>query len=106
MTVTVIALVTVNDEAPAALAAYLKIAEPLLRAVGGRIVQRFAIEEAIVGQRPARTVLIVEYPDRAAVDLVFRSAEYRSIIPFRDAAFLDYQVSIVENETIKQAASS
>jgi uncharacterized protein (DUF1330 family) len=49
----------------------------------------------MVGDRPAQTMIIVEYPDRNAVDRVFNSAEYRAIIPLRDRAFSKYQVSVV-----------
>jgi uncharacterized protein (DUF1330 family) len=92
----VIALVTVCDECPAELAAYFKATTPLLERVGARIVQRFAINEVVVGRRPARSVVLVEYPDRAAVDAVFESPEYKAIIPIRDLAFLDYHVSILD----------
>ena len=76
------------------LAAYLAATQPLLDSVGARIVRRFAVQEAVVGDRPAQTMIIVEYPDRNAVDRVFKSAEYRAIIPLRDRAFSTYQVSI------------
>jgi uncharacterized protein (DUF1330 family) len=48
-----------------------------------------------MGPAPAETVVMVEYPNRAAVDLVFGSADYASIIPVRDRAFLSYKISIV-----------
>jgi uncharacterized protein (DUF1330 family) len=96
MPVTVIALVTITEDAPMALAAYFNVTDPLLKKAGAKIVKRFEINEVIVGRRPAKSVVIVEYPDRASVDLVFGSPEYKSVIPMRDQAFSDYQVSIVE----------
>jgi len=39
--------------------------------------------------------VMVEYPDRAAVDTVFESPEYKAVIPIRDIAFADYQVTVV-----------
>ena len=95
MPVTVIALVTVCDDCPAELAAYFQVTGPLLQRAGARIIKRFEINEVIVGHRPARSVIIVEFPNRAAVDQVFDSPEYESIIPIRDLAFLNYQISIV-----------
>ncbi len=95
MTATVIALLTVCDDCPSELAAYFKATKPLLEKAGARIIKRFEINEVVVGRRPARTVMIVEYPSRAAVDMVFGSPEYERVKPIRDQAFLDYQVSIV-----------
>ena len=93
--VKVIALITISEDAPMALAAYFNVTAPLLEKAGAKIVKRFEINEVVVGHRPAKTVVIVEYPNRAAVDMVFKSPEYQSIIPMRDQAFSDYQVSIV-----------
>jgi uncharacterized protein (DUF1330 family) len=96
MPVTVIALVTVREDRPADLAAYMEATAPLLARAGGRIVQRFKVSEVVAGRRPAQTVLIVEYPNRAAVDAVFGSLDYQRIIPYRDRAFSEYHVSVVE----------
>ncbi len=95
MTVTVITLLTVCDDCPSELAAFFQATKPLMDRAGARFVKRFAINEVVVGRRPARTVMIMEYPSRAAVDAVFGSAEYQRVIPIRNQAFLDYQVSIV-----------
>lgn len=92
--VTVIALVTIAEDAPRALAAYLEVTTPLLERAGARIIKRFAMQEQIVGRAPVQSAVIVEYPNRAAVDMVFNSPEYRRIIPIRDKAFLRYHVSI------------
>lgn len=97
MTVTVIALVTINEDQPYALARYLDATMPLLEAVGARIVRRFRVEETVVGKRPAQTMIVVEYPDREAVDRVFQSETYRGIHDLRDIAFSHYSVSIVTN---------
>lgn len=93
--VTVIALLTIAEDAPMALAEYLNVTGPLLQRAGAKITKRFQIREMVVGGAPAQSVVIVKYPSRAAVDMVFNSPEYHSIIPVRDKAFLTYQVSIV-----------
>lgn len=94
MAVTVVALLSVNESEPLALGEYFRITTPLLERAKARIVKRFLLNEAIVGRTPAQMAVIVEYPDRAAVDLVFKSAEYRSAIPHRDKAFLKYEISV------------
>jgi uncharacterized protein (DUF1330 family) len=102
MTVNVIALVTINEENPIALAKYLEATTPLLAEAKAKIVNRFQVAEAVVGKRPAQTMIVVEYPDRQAVDMVFESDVYKAIRPVRDLAFLDYQVSIVVNDPLDQ----
>lgn len=95
MAVKVIALVTINDDAPLALAQYLDVTTPLLEKAGAKIIQRFTLNEAVVGKRPAQSVVIVEYPSKEAVSDVFDSTEYQAIKSVRDRAFSNYQVSIV-----------
>lgn len=101
--VTVLAFVTIAEDAPEALAAYLKVTQPLLERVGARIVKRFAINDIVVGQRPAQMVVMVEYPSREAVDLVFGSAEYASVVHHRDRAFPDYAITIIDDVQMPSA---
>lgn len=98
MTVTVVALLSINENEPAALAEYFRITMPLLERAKARIVKRFRLQETIVGTEPAQMAVIVEYPDRAAVDAVFFSPEYRAAIPFRNRAFDRYVVTIGEGD--------
>jgi uncharacterized protein (DUF1330 family) len=93
--VQVIAFVTVNEAEPQALAAYLEATGPLLARAGAEIVQRFALSEMLVGRGPAQSVIIVDYPSRAAVDQVFQSPEYAAIVPIRERAFLHYHIAVV-----------
>ncbi len=105
MTVTVVAMTSINEEEPMALAEYLAATGPLLEKAGAKIVKRFTINEVVVGHRPAKTVFIVEYPSREAVESVFQSDVYRSIIPSRDLAFNEYQVTIAsDGEGLDQPA--
>ena len=108
MTVTVVAMVSINDDEPLALAEYFRVTGPLLERAGATIKKSFNINEVVVGHRPAKTVFIVEYPDKAAVDMVFRSQEYKDVIPSRDLAFSEYSVTIAadgEDATVEVAAA-
>lgn len=98
MSATVVALVTVNEDEPQALAAYLDATTPLLERVGAKIRQRFTLTEVVVGEPTPQTMIVVEYPSKDAVFEVFRSDVYRDIIPVRDQAFSTYSVSVVGNE--------
>jgi uncharacterized protein (DUF1330 family) len=99
MTVTVVAMVSMNDDEPLALAEYFRVTGPLLERAGAKIKKSFNINEVVVGHRPAKTVFIVEYPNMAAVDMVFKSAEYQSVIPSRDLAFSEYSVTIAADNS-------
>lgn len=105
MTVSVIALLSINESEPQALGEYFRITTPVLDRARARIVKRFLLNKAVVGNRPARMAVIVEYPDHAAVDLVFQSSEYRQAIPFRDKAFLNYKVSVCVGDDAPAVAS-
>lgn len=94
--VKVFALVTINEDQAQALGRYLEITEPLLKSRGAKIVQRYSLEDDIIGSRPAQSVIIVEYPSKEAVHEVFSSPEYESAIPYRDAAFATYSVHVAD----------
>lgn len=96
MPIHVLALTTVNPENPEALSAYIATTTPLLEQAGAEIIMRYYVVEEIVGTQPAKVMTIVRYPDRAAVDHVFKHAEYGALRDIRDAAFLEYQINIVD----------
>lgn len=106
MTVFVLAMVTINEAEPYALSKYLDATLPLLDEVGAKIVQRFDVNEVVVGRRPAQSVIIVEYPSKEAMDKVFSSATYRSVLPYREKAFLEYHVSVVAGNDDDSNANS
>lgn len=95
MSVLVLAFTTVNPNQPEALAAYLATTGPLLEEAQAEIIQRYQIDEEVIGSCAAKFVTMVRYPSRAAVDLVFQNAEYRALREIREQAFLDYQINIV-----------
>lgn len=96
MTVTVLAMITMAENQGAALSRYLEVTAPLLERANAVVTQMFTLNEAVVGHRPAKRVIMVEYPNREAVDLVFNSDEYKALIPMRDIAFSSYDISIAE----------
>lgn len=96
MTVIVLATVTFAENQIAALTTYLETTAPLLERANAKVTKMFDMTETIVGHRPAKRMILVEYPDRAAVDMVFNSDEYKALIPIRDIAFSSYDVTIAE----------
>ena len=96
MTITVLATVTFADNQGDALAAYLEVTAPLLERAEAKVTRMFDLNEIIVGTRQAKRLIVVEYPSRAAVDLVFNSPEYKALIPVRDKAFTTYDIAIAD----------
>lgn len=95
--VIILAFVTISEDAPEALAEYFKVTDPLLQRAGARIIKRFAVNDVVVGSPPAKTVVMVEYPSREAVDSVFQSPEYVAVTPTRDQAFSTYSITVVDD---------
>jgi uncharacterized protein (DUF1330 family) len=93
----VLAFVTLNEANPWALAEYFRITGPVLQRASARIVKRFSVLEPVVGRPPFSTLIVVEYPDRAAVDMLFSSPEYLSAVEVREQAFSSYSVTIVDD---------
>jgi uncharacterized protein (DUF1330 family) len=98
MTVTVLALVAMAENQAAALSHYLDVTAPLMERANATIIKMFDLNEDVVGHQPAKRLIIVEYPSREAVDLVFSSDEYKSLIPTRDIAFTSYDISIADQD--------
>lgn len=96
--VKVVALLEIRKGELDALAAYLEGSLPILESAGAKIVQRFELTEPILGKSTSRAIVIVEYPNREAIDEVFASKAYRALIPIRDRAFSSYDVSVVEQQ--------
>jgi uncharacterized protein (DUF1330 family) len=100
MSVLVVGRISVNLDEPVALAAYLSATGPLLREAGAKIIHNFSLDDALVGEKDsAESIIVVEYPSRAAVDMVFESDAYKNIIPTRDRAFITYETSIATYAT-------
>lgn len=96
MAVIVFALTTINPDDLEALSMYLGTTKPLLEEAGAEILQGYEISDTIVGEKLPEMATIVRYPNRAAVDEVFQSAEYQALKEIRERAFLNYQIGIVE----------
>lgn len=100
----VLAILRTNPGQPRALATYLASALPLIEAAGGKVSKQMELGEQLIGKEGISMALLVDYPNREAVDAVFSSPDYKSLIPVREQAFLSYNVSIVENSTLPEFA--
>ncbi|WP_300029774.1 DUF1330 domain-containing protein [uncultured Roseobacter sp.] len=106
MTVTLMALLSVDEDAQEDLAIYMRATSPLLKRAGAVIRQRFRVNSVVVGNQPARSVVIVDYPDQRAVDSVFQSPEYAAVKENRDRAFPFYQITVLQNDAPVEVSAS
>ncbi len=74
----------------------MSVTRPLLDEVGAQIKTSFGIGDAVVGEPVGERLMIVEYPSLEALNKIFESDAYKSIVPARDRAFSKYSVSIIE----------
>lgn len=96
----VVASLTINPTEPKALQAYFDVAMPLIEKVGAKLVQKIEIGDPVVGDKLSSILMLVDYPSHEAVEAVFDSPEYKSIIPMRKRAFLKYNVCIVSTNEL------
>lgn len=95
MTVRVVATLEADPDQSAAAEIYFSTAFPLMEKAGGSVVEQFDVGDAVVGEKVGTSIMIIEYPDLAAVDAVFGSDIYASVIPQRDLAFKTYNINII-----------
>ena len=79
MTVTILAMTSINPDAEHALDKYLSVVAPLMQSAGAKIISRFELSDSVAGSSEFQYVTLVEYPDEASVRKVFDSREYKSL---------------------------
>ena len=85
---------TPNPNEKEALEAYVSGAMPLLKAAGGELVTRLAVNDDIAGDSKYKTFMVMEFPDEEALKELFQSESYARLIPIRDKAFVDIDIKI------------
>jgi uncharacterized protein (DUF1330 family) len=60
-----------------------------------KVIQRFKTNKVAIDGPPARIIILMEYPDQKALDLVYQSKEYRAAKSIRDIAFSSHVVCVV-----------
>lgn len=84
MTAFFIVTATVKD--PQKYQAYAQGVGPTLSAFGGKALRRGKAARALSGDLDHQSVVIVEFPDVAALDAWYASDEYQALIPLRTEA--------------------
>ena len=74
--------------------AYLRQVVPMIERHGGRYLTKAGTHEVLEGDwRPTR-VVIIEFPDMAAIRAWYRSPEYQPLIALRQSAASDVMIAL------------
>jgi len=93
MTVTILAMTSINPDNERALEQYQSVVGPLMQTAGAKIVSRLELSDCVVGSNEFQYATVVEYPDEASMRKVFDSEEYKSLDEVKQLAFSQYQVN-------------
>lgn len=94
MAIKLIAMTRIKPGAEEALGEYMKVVGPLMQQAGATIVDRFEMNDNVVGSNEVQYLTILEYPDTATVSKVFDSDDYKSLENVKEQAFSYYQVNM------------
>ncbi len=79
---------------PATYEAYLRQAAPMIKRFGGRYLTRIGSHKILEGDRWPNRVVIIEFPDMAALDAWYRLPEYQPLIALRRSASDDMLIAV------------
>ena len=94
MTIQLVAITSINANADSALEKYMSVVGSLMQSAGATLVCRYELGASIVGGSDIQYVSVIDYPNEAAIKMVFESDEYQSLNEVKTQAFSKYQVSI------------
>ena len=79
---------------PVKFADYLRQVVPMIERFGGRYITRVGSHEVLEGNWKPDRVVIVEFPDKAAIKAWYGSPEYQPLIALRQAAAEDVLIVV------------
>jgi uncharacterized protein (DUF1330 family) len=74
--------------------AYLREAAPMINRFGGRYLTRVGTHKVLEGDWRPNRVVIIEFPDMAALDAWYRLPEYQPLIALRQSASSDVLIAV------------
>lgn len=95
MSITMAGHLTINEDQPRALAAFLEVIEELLPRFDIKVLHRHKLERECGGETLVEMVVIFDCPDRFAAEALFATPEYQAIIPQRDLAFSTFALQTI-----------
>lgn len=92
MTTKVVVLATPNPEKTAGAKAYSEAVQPLLKAAGVSPSFRGPVAEAVAGDTPPATVMLLEFPTDEAASAFFAQEAYQELVALRDDSFTRMEI--------------
>lgn len=75
-------------------AEYLARAVPMIERFGGRYLTRVGAHDVLDGDWRPNRVVVIEFPDMAAIQALYRSPEYQPLIALRRSAASDVIIAV------------
>ncbi len=66
---------------------YLENVAKLYEKVKAKQINKYKIEEALIGDNTPSLVSVMEFENKEALDTVFKSDTYQKLLPYRNKAF-------------------
>jgi len=76
--------ITIKD--PEKLKTYISSAGATLAEFGAEILTKGKVINTLVGEHNGHSAAVIKFPDQAAIDVWYNSANYQALIPNRDEA--------------------
>ena len=73
---------------------YLRQAVPIIARFGGRYLTRVGAHEVLDGDWRPNRVVVIEFPDMAAIRALYRSPDYQPLIALRRSAASDVIIAV------------
>ena len=85
-----------NADEQEAMQTYLAGVMPLLMGAGGQLVKRVIVKSSLTGKPSFGMALMMDFPDREAIESVFASDTYAALIPDRDKGFASIDICLAD----------
>lgn len=96
MSATMIVLAATNPNETEAAKAYSDGVKPILKTFAAEVIERYSINEQVVGQQALNTNLLVKFNSAESIKQFLNSDAYQTLIPLRDQGFASMQIYIAE----------
>jgi uncharacterized protein (DUF1330 family) len=73
---------------------YLRRVAPMIERCGGRYITRIGSHKVLEGDWKPNRVVIIEFPDMAALNAWYQSPEYQPLIALRQSASADVLIAV------------
>ena len=86
-----------NPDHIASLQTYVEKVMPMLLSIEGRVIKRSKISDIFIGKSPGEFLLIMDFPIKQNLIDLFKSDEYKSLIPYRDNGFSEINILFADD---------